>query len=93
MLELEILIGKGARAIDAGRASSVAIEKVTTLNHKVFDLVHEMISRRRGARRRRTYDTMELAALEALGPAKTILGLAGTELAKVFSRPRNDVFE
>ena len=38
MFQLEILVGKGLRAVDAGAACAVAVEEVSALDHEVFDL-------------------------------------------------------
>ncbi len=37
MDQLEILVREALRTIDAGRSSSIPIEKVTTLDHEVLD--------------------------------------------------------
>ena len=38
MLQREALVGKGLGAVDAGAACAVAIEEISALDHKVFDL-------------------------------------------------------
>lgn len=38
MLQLEVLVRKGFGAINAGTASAITIEEVSTLDHKFFDL-------------------------------------------------------
>lgn len=38
MLQLEILIRKSFRAVNAGTAGAIAIEEVSTLDHELSDL-------------------------------------------------------
>lgn len=43
--------------------------------------------------RDKTYHAVELGSLVALGPTHVVLGFAGAELAKVFGRLGDDIFE
>lgn len=36
--EGKVLVGEGARAVDAGAAGAVAVQEVAALDHEVFDL-------------------------------------------------------
>ncbi len=38
MLQLKVLIGEGLGAINTGTPCTVAVEKITTLYHEIFDL-------------------------------------------------------
>ena len=38
MLKIEIFVGEGPCAVDSGATRTIAIEKIPTLNHEVFDL-------------------------------------------------------
>jgi len=38
MLEIEVLVRKGLEIPDGGRAGAIAVEEITALDHKVFDL-------------------------------------------------------
>lgn len=38
MLELEILVGERFGAVDTGTPGTIAIQKIPTLDHEVFDL-------------------------------------------------------
>ena len=38
MLQLEILVGKSFGAVNAGTASAIAVEEVSTLDHELSDL-------------------------------------------------------
>jgi hypothetical protein len=91
VLQLEVLVGEAARAVDAGRARPVAVQEVAALDHEVLDLVLSELSRTWFCIR--TYNAVELGALVSngttIGPAR----LTRAELPKVLSRPGHDVVE
>jgi hypothetical protein len=91
VLQLEVLVGEAARAVDGGRPGPVAVEKVAALDHEVLDLApSELVD---GSTPSSAYHTMELGALvsdrAAVGPAR----LARAELPEVLGRPGHDVLE
>lgn len=98
MLQLEVLVRKCFGAINAGTASAVAIEEVSTLDHELSDLRSiRFHGRHRSAEKGitvfSTYDPVKFAAFITLRPSLRILILARAVLAKVFCRFRCDVGE
>ena len=86
VFKLEVLVGKGLGAVDAGATGAVAVEEIAALDHEFFDLARHRISQyNSGAteRGRGTDDSVKLAAFVALGIALGVLGLAGAVLAEV----------
>jgi hypothetical protein len=95
MFEVEVFIGKVPGAIDAGRASTIAIEEITSLDHKILDLFSAVSGRvadeRQGRQVSCTYHTMKLASLVALRRATRVLCFSGTELPEILSSSGSDM--
>ncbi len=102
MFESEVLVCKGAGAVDGSTACAIAVQEVAALDHKVSDLSAMRVrSRPRSltaspewsCKRGNTYNTVELAPFVALRSSLSVLRLARAKLAEVFGRFGGDVGE
>ena len=91
MLESEVLIGKGLGAINGSTPCTVAIQEVPTLDHEVVDLTK--LLDHSSLHLSGTYHAMKFAALIALWPTLSVLGLSCTKLTEVLCRLGCDIGE